>query len=74
MQKPTLGSILCGLIPFIAMCFSVPMWDHIYPFVLGMPFNMFWLVLWILLTPLCMWGAYKCEMMHHGRNDGEGEK
>lgn len=74
MQKPTLGSIICGVIPFIAVCFSVSLWDHIYPFVWGMPFNMFWLVLWILLTPLCMWGAYKCEMRHKGKIDGEGGK
>jgi len=35
--------------------------------VLGMPFNLFWLVSWILLTPLCMWGAYKLEV--RGRID-----
>jgi hypothetical protein len=29
---------------------------------LGLPFNLFWLIAWILLTPLCMWGAYKLEM------------
>ena len=43
------------------MCFSVPAWDRIYPIVLGMPFNMFWLTLWIVLTPVCMWGAYRLE-------------
>jgi hypothetical protein len=29
--------------------------------VLGLPFNFFWLILWLLLTPLCMWGAYRLE-------------
>jgi hypothetical protein len=29
--------------------------------VLGLPFNLFWLTLWIALTPLCMWGAYRIE-------------
>ena len=29
--------------------------------VLGLPFNLFWLVLWLVLTPLCMWGAYRLE-------------
>ena len=61
MHKPTIGAILVGLIPFLAVCFSVPLWDRIYPLVLGVPFNLFWIVLWILLTPLCMFFAYKIE-------------
>ena len=62
MRKPSLGAILFGLIPFVAICFSVPLWDRVYPMLLGLPFNLFWLIAWILLTPLCMWGAYKLEM------------
>ena len=61
MHKPTIGAILVGLIPFLAVCFSVPLWDRIYPRVLGVPFNLFWIVLWILLTPLCMLFAYIIE-------------
>jgi hypothetical protein len=29
--------------------------------VFGLPFNLFWLISWLLLTPLCMWGAYHLE-------------
>ncbi len=61
MKRPSLGAILCGLIPFVAVCFSVPLWDRIYPTVLGIPFNFFWLISWLVLTPLCMWGAYRLE-------------
>jgi Protein of unknown function (DUF3311) len=61
-KRPSLGAILFGLIPFAAVCFSVPLWDRIYPTVLGIPFNLAWLMLWILLTPLCMWGAYRFEV------------
>jgi hypothetical protein len=61
MHKPSLKGILVGLIPFIAMCFSVPLWDRVYPFILGLPFNIFWIVLWILMTPVCMSLAYKIE-------------
>jgi hypothetical protein len=39
----------------------VPLWDTVYPLVLGLPFSLFWLTAWILLTPLCMWGAYYLE-------------
>jgi hypothetical protein len=39
----------------------VALWDRVYPVVLGLPFNFFWLISWLLLTPLCMWGAYRLE-------------
>ncbi len=50
-----------GMIPFIAICFTVSLWDRIDPRVAGLPFNIFWLLLWTLLTPLCMWVAYRHE-------------
>lgn len=62
MKRPRLGSILFGLIPFAAICFPVVLWDRVYPMVWGMPFNFFWLLSWLLLTPLCMWGAYCLEV------------
>ena len=62
MRKPCIESFLLGLIPFTAICFSVPLWDRINPMLLGLPFNLFWLIAWILLAPLCMWGAYRIEV------------
>ena len=67
MKKPSLGSLLFGLIPFPAGCFTVSWWDRIDPRVLGIPFNFFWLMSWLLLTPLCMWGAYRLEWRHLSR-------
>ena len=61
MKRPALRALLLALVPFIAMCFSVAAWDRIYPMVLGMPFNLFWLLLWIGLTPLCLWAAYRVQ-------------
>ena len=61
MKRPSVGALLLGLIPFVAVCFSVSLWDRIHPIVLGLPFNFFWLVLWLLLTPICMWGSYLLE-------------
>lgn len=60
-KRPSYGAILLALIPFAAVCFSVALWDRVYPMVLGIPFNLFWLIAWVLLTPLCMWGAYRLE-------------
>jgi hypothetical protein len=60
-KTPSLGAILLSLIPFAAMCFSVSLWDRVNPVVGGLPFNIFWLISWIVLTPLCMLGAYRLE-------------
>ncbi|MDE3109922.1 MAG: DUF3311 domain-containing protein [Acidobacteriota bacterium] len=62
MQRPALSSILLGLIPFVAGCFTVTLWDRIHPMVLGLPFNFFWTISWMVLTPLCLWGAYRIEI------------
>jgi hypothetical protein len=43
------------------MCFSVALWDRIYPMVLGIPFNIFWLVSWSVVSTLCMSVAYRVE-------------
>ncbi len=67
MQRPSLKSVFLGLVPFAAICFAVPLWDRIHPIVFGLPFNCFWLILWILITPLNMWVAYRVERR---REDG----
>ena len=58
MKRPSVGAIVLGLIPFVALCFSVSLWDRIYPIVFGLPFNFFWLILWTLLTPIFLWSSY----------------
>lgn len=70
---PSLGAICWAAVPFIAMCFTVPLWDRVFPLVFGMPFNMFWLVSWILITPLFMWQAYRIETAHMKAPEKEGK-
>ena len=60
-RRPSYGALLLGMIPFVAMCFSVSAWDRVHPMVLGLPFNFFWLLSWIVLTPLCLRIAYHLE-------------
>lgn len=62
MKRPSFGAILAGLVPFVAMCFSVSLWDRVDPMIAGLPFNLFWLILWTVLTPLCLWIAYRLEV------------
>ena len=69
-KKPTRVALLLGLIPFIAMCFSVALWDRVDPMILGVPFNLFWLICWIVLTTLCMWAAYRVETARDKKERG----
>jgi hypothetical protein len=70
--RPSLGALLFGLIPFASVCFTVSWWDRLDPVVLGLPFNLFWLMLWMFLTPLCMWGAYRLEVPRSERDSRRG--
>lgn len=67
-KRPSLGALLLALIPFAAMCFSVSLWDRVEPMVLGIPFNLFWLIGWIVVTTLCMWAAYRLEAARDKRD------
>jgi hypothetical protein len=69
-RKPSLGVVLLGLIPFIAMCFSVSLWDRVEPMIFGLPFNLFWLIAWIVLSSLCMWAAYRVEAAQDRKDSG----
>jgi hypothetical protein len=71
-NKPSAGALLLGLIPFAAMCFSVALWDRIDPMVFGVPFNLFWLILWIILSPICIWLAYRLGAPRD-KEDGSSE-
>jgi membrane protease YdiL (CAAX protease family) len=60
-RKPSRVTLVVAFIPFVAMCFTVPLWDRIDPRVFGLPFNLFWLIAWVLLSSLCLAIAYRRE-------------
>ncbi len=47
------------------MCFSVGWWDRVDPRIFGLPFNLMWLLGWIVLSSFCMWLAYRLESRNH---------
>jgi Protein of unknown function (DUF3311) len=67
MNKPSRGSLLLALVPFVAMCFSVPLWDRTSPLLFGLPFNLGWLILWIVLSSLCLAFIYRIEVRRAAR-------
>ncbi len=70
MKRPSLGALLLALIPFVTMCFSVALWDRVDPMFLGLPFNLFWLISWVVFSTPCMWAAYRIEAARP-KKDGE---
>lgn len=49
---------LLALVPFLGLCVAVPFVNRVTPYVLGMPFFLFWIALWSVLTSACMAVVY----------------
>jgi hypothetical protein len=60
-RKPSAVTLTLACIPFVAMCFTVALWDRVYPMVLGLPFNLFWLIAWVVLSSVCLAVVYRRE-------------
>lgn len=61
MKRPSPASLILALVPWFGQCFLVGLWDRVSPTVLGLPFNLFWLVAWLVATPLIMLLMYRIE-------------
>ena len=69
MLKPCALSLAIGLVPFLGMCFSVPLWDRVSPMIFGLPFNLFWLIAWIVISSGCMALANRVEERRKKKRD-----
>jgi hypothetical protein len=49
---------LLAVVPFVGLLGGIPFANRVTPFVLGMPFILFWIVLWVLLTSVIMGVVY----------------
>lgn len=50
-----------ALLPFIGILGGISFANRVEPFVLGMPFILFWIVLWVLLTSAIMAVIYRMD-------------
>ena len=48
-------SIVIAAIPLIALTFAIPFVNRDDPHVLGLPFVLAWIIVWIILVPAFMW-------------------
>ncbi|WP_286230053.1 DUF3311 domain-containing protein [Neobacillus mesonae] len=56
-----------AFIPVVGFLIGVPLTNRIEPYVLGLPFSMFWIVLCVVISSLTVWVMYKFE-----QHDEEG--
>lgn len=49
------------LVPFIGILGFLPFINKIEPYVLGMPFYMFWMAMWVVLTSVTLAIMYKLD-------------
>jgi hypothetical protein len=54
-------SYLLGALPFLGILGGVTFANRVEPFVLGMPFLLFWIVLWVVLTSGIMAIVYQLD-------------
>ena len=48
-------------LPFLGLLGGIPFVNRVEPFVLGLPFILFWIVLWVVLTSVIMWVIYSLD-------------
>lgn len=56
-------------LPFFGILVGAVFANRVEPFVLGMPFILFWIVMWVLLTSVIMGIVYRIDPAN--REDGE---
>lgn len=61
---------LLGLLPVLGFFVGIFFANRVEPYVLGMPFVMFWIALWVLLTAVIMGAIY---MLDPTNREGENE-
>ena len=71
MRKGTRLALILGAVPFLMLVFALPLVNRITPVVLGLPFLLFWILLWVLLTPFILLLAYRLEKRFNPPEEGE---
>ncbi|SFU87578.1 DUF3311 domain-containing protein [Alicyclobacillus macrosporangiidus] len=53
-------------LPFLALVVGMFFANRTEPYVLGLPFILFWTVLWVVLTSVIMFIVYKTDPVNRG--------
>lgn len=65
MPKGTKLALLLGAVPFLTLVLALPLVNRIHPVILGLPFLLFWILAWVILTPVILFAAYRVEKKYN---------
>jgi hypothetical protein len=60
-------------VPPVAMLAGIPFANRVRPIVLGLPFLLFWIVLWVVLTSVCMGLIYRIDSRRNSGSEAPDE-
>lgn len=72
-NKGTKLALLFAAVPFITLVLALPLVNKLEPVILGLPFLLFWILTWVVLTPPILFAAYICEKKFNKTEEGESE-
>ncbi len=52
--RPRALRIAIALLPVLAFAVGTPLLNRVEPRIAGIPLNLAWVIVWILVTPLCL--------------------
>ena len=62
--------VLAGL-PFLGILVGMFFANSVQPYVLGLPFAMFWVVMWVVLAAAIMAVVYRLDARDRSREEGD---
>jgi hypothetical protein len=72
-KKGTKLALLFAAVPFITLVLALPLVNRLEPVILGLPFLLFWILTWVVLTPPILFAAYLFEKKLNRSEEGESE-
>ena len=57
---------LLAALPFIGILGGIPFTNRVEPYVLGLPFILFWIAMWVVLTSIIMGIVYLLDPTNKG--------
>jgi hypothetical protein len=67
--RRTTLSLVLALIPACALIGGLPFVNRLEPILFGLPFLLFWILAWVVLTPVFLFLAYRTQGA--GRDGGD---
>ena len=61
MKRTTPLSVGLALVPVLALTLCIPLANRVEPRIIGLPFLLAYIVIWIILTPVFLLAVYRSE-------------